>query len=66
MGKRILQINFYSQASITLNSKGLSTLQTIFCMEYIGQDIDQGKDLYLISLNYGQLADGPTRQLADV
>ena len=34
-----------------LNSKGLRTLQTIFCKEYIGQDIDQGKDLYLISLS---------------
>ena len=30
---------------MTLNSKWLRTLQAIFCMEDIGQDIDQGKDL---------------------
>ena len=29
----------------------MRTLQAIFCMEDIGQDIDQGKDLYPISLS---------------
>ena len=36
---------------MTLNSKWLRTLQAIICMENIGQDKDQGKDLYPISLS---------------